>query len=105
MVLDRSLAAKLGRAEEMLTGLAKHVDRMQRRGIDADFIARMNACHRQVTEAHNRRLGFKARMMEQTVVRQNALAKLEAMAAEARNQIKVELPRETWREFGITDQR
>ncbi len=105
MSKSASILTQLGRAEELLAGLAVHAEALARRGIDSDFMARMTACHAKAQNAHNSKLGFKARMMEKTAECGEYLEQLHDYYSEARKQVKIELPVETWREFGITDQR
>jgi hypothetical protein len=100
-----SIAAQLGRAEVMLAGMAVHAEALARRGIDSNFLTRMNACHARACDAHRRKLAYKARMMEQTAECGEYLDELQDLYSEARCLVKIELPAETWREFGITDQR
>jgi hypothetical protein len=105
MNAHRSIRAQLGRAEELMAGLDGHVAELSRRGIDAAFIARMNDCHARAVAAHNAKLAHLARMMEWNAERDHCLSELNDLYSEARKMIKVELAPETWREFGITDQR
>ncbi len=105
MYQDQSILAKLGRAEEMLAGLAVHAEQLARRGIDADFIAKMDSAQDKAMSAHNAKLGYKARMMEKRAEREQYMVELMDLYSEARKQVKIELSPETWREFGIVDQR
>ncbi len=105
MYQDQSILAKLGRAEEMLAGLAVHAEQLARRGIDSDFITKMNSAQAKATGAHHAKLGYKARMMEKRAEREQHMAELMNLYSEARKQVKLELSPETWREFGIVDQR
>jgi hypothetical protein len=105
MYQDQSILAKLGRAGEMLAGLAAHSEQLSRRGIDTDFITKMNSTQVKAMDAHNARLGYKARMMEKRAEREQYMTELMDLYSEARKQVKLELPPETWREFGIVDQR
>ncbi len=105
MSQSQSIPAKLGRTQEMLAGLSAHAEELAKRGIDTAFITRLNASHANARDAHSERLAFKARMMEKTVERQKFLEEMQDLYAVARKEVKIELPPETWREFGIVDQR
>jgi hypothetical protein len=105
MIKAQSILAKLGRTEEMLAGLSAHAEELAKRGIDAAFITQLTSIHGNARDAHAERLAFKARMMEKTVERQQYLDAMQALYSVARKQVKIELPPETWREFGIVDQR
>ncbi|TCL76950.1 hypothetical protein EDC14_1001235 [Hydrogenispora ethanolica] len=101
----QTIAAQLGRTAEMLAGLSAHAEAMARRGIDAAFVTRLSSTYQQSLDAHTGQLAYKARMMEQTKELHDHLAELYDLYSEARKQVKIELPQETWREFGIVDQR
>jgi hypothetical protein len=103
MYKNLSIHTQLGRAEEMMAGMAAHAERLAKRGIDAEFVARMKASHVEALEAQERKMAFKARMMESRAERNQHLEELHRLYAEVRKQVKIELPPETWREFGITD--
>jgi hypothetical protein len=105
MLRHESVTLQLGRAEEMLGGMAVHAERLARRGMGPEFVAGMKQTLAKALQAHHRSLAYKARMMEQTNERNRYLEELHALYAEVRKQVKIELPYETWREFGITDQR
>ncbi len=105
MNLHRSIRAQLGRAEGLMAGLEEHEAELSRLGIDAAFIARMSDCHARAVAAQNAKLTYKARMMERNAERDRCLSQLNDLYSEARKEIKIGLPPETWREFGITDQR
>jgi acyl-[acyl carrier protein]--UDP-N-acetylglucosamine O-acyltransferase len=98
-----SIAEQLNRAGLMLAGLSAHAERLARRGIDREFIARLESRYRQLEEYHSEQQACKARWMEQTELRRGVQAEVDALCREARKMVKVELPPESWREFGITD--
>ena len=100
-----SIAAQLDRAEIMLAGLASHGQALAKRGIDPEFITQMTSCYHNVIDAHNNKLAFKARQMEKTAECNDFLTQLSGLYSVARKQVKIDLPVETWREFGITDRR
>jgi hypothetical protein len=102
---EQTILSKLGRTEEMLAGLAAHAEQLARRGIDAAFITKLTTAHGNARDAHTEQLAFKARMMEKTNECQRRLDEMLDLYSEARKQVKIELPTETWREFGIVNQR
>ena len=101
----RTIDSKLGRTAELLAGIAAHTEPLTRRGIDTTFVTKFNTCYQAAIDIHNAQLAYKARMMEKTAELQATLDQLHAYYAEARNQVKITLPKATWREFGILDQR
>ena len=101
----QTIDSKLGRASEMLAGLTAHVEEMKKRGIDEAFLIKLNTYYQNSLDAHNAQLSFKARMMEKAREAKNFLTQVQALYSEARKQVKMTLAKETWREFGIMDQR
>ena len=101
----RSLDAKLGRIAEMLAGIQTHTEPLAKRGIDTAFITQFTADYQALLDAHNAQLAYKARMMEKTEEIQARLSQLQLNYSDARAQVKRILPKSTWREFGIVDQR
>ncbi len=102
---SRSLDAKLGRIAEMLAGIQTHTEPLLKRGIDTAFITEFAAGYQALLDAHNAQLAYKARMMEKTEEIQAKLSELQLNYSDARAQVKRILPKSTWREFGIVDQR
>ena len=101
----QSIADRLTQAQEMLAGLAAHEAQLTKWGIDTAFIADLTSQYNNALDAHNSALAFKARHMEKTAECRKYLDKLSDLSSVARKQVKIALPQETWREFGITDQR
>ncbi len=104
-VPSQALDIKLARAAKVIAGIQLHTGPLAKRGIDTAFIADFSASYQRTVDTRNTRLSFKARMMEKTAQLQVETAQLHAYYAEARNLIKLTLPKATWREFGIEDQR
>jgi predicted nuclease with TOPRIM domain len=102
---SKSIAAQLTRAELMLAGIAGHLEALSGRGIDTDFTTLLNQKHQRFQEAYNSQMALRARLMEKTEERQALQDEVGRMVSEARKLIKIELPPETWREFGIIDER
>ena len=101
----RSIADQLTQAQEMLAGITAHEAELTKWGIDTMFVADMTSHYNNALDAHNNGLAFKARHMEKTAECRKYLDKLSDLSSVARKQVKIALPQETWREFGITDQR
>jgi hypothetical protein len=102
---NASIHDQLGQVEEMLAGLTSHVTELTKRGIDTAFITEMNGSYNKAANAHTEKLACKARMMEKTRECREFLGKTAEHYGVARKQVKIELPVETWREFGIVDKR
>jgi hypothetical protein len=73
--------------------------------INKAFLTKLNTYYQNTLDAHNAQLSFKARMMEKAKEAKTFLTQVQALYSEARKQVKMTLAKETWREFGIVDQR
>jgi hypothetical protein len=100
-----SIAEQLSSAELIMAGLATHGERLAKRGLDSDFLTRLTACHRGMTDNYAAQQEYKALWMGKTEARRTFQNELQDLCGEARKMIKAELPREAWRQFGIVDQR
>jgi hypothetical protein len=101
----KSIAEQLSSAELIMAGLATHGERLARRGLDSDFLTRLTACHRGMTDSYAAQQEYKALWMGKTEERRTFQSQLQDLCGEARKMIKAELPRDAWRQFGIVDQR
>jgi hypothetical protein len=101
----RNFSHQTTEANLLISGLVGHLDQLSKRGIDTNFVRRMSSALDRSIAANNDQHALKARMMERTAERQEYQAELDKLCREARKLIKIELPPETWREFGITDKR
>ncbi len=100
-----TIAEQLSTAELLMAGLATHGERLSKRGLDSDFLTRLTACHRGMTDAYAAQQEYKALWMGKTEERQTFQNELQDLCSEARKMIKVELSQDAWRQFGIVDQR
>jgi hypothetical protein len=99
----KNLAAFIEAARLMLAGLAAHVEQLGARGLDAAFLTALSAKYQQLLDSHGEQQALKARLMEKTRERQAIQRELLDQYREARKTVKIALPNETWREFGISD--
>ncbi len=102
---DHTLATELTQTSLLLTGLAAHAEVLSKRGLDSAFITQFNAKYDELIETYAAQQAFKARMMEKTDERDTKRSEVRHLYRLSRKLVKLELPPETWREFGITDQR
>lgn len=89
----------------MLAGLDAHQDRLAPRGLGEPFQTDFQMNYDQFFTVFNEQQALKARWMEKISQRLQIQQRLVEKYREARKIVKIALPEETWREFGITDQR
>jgi Seryl-tRNA synthetase len=89
----------------MLGGLSKNAERLSKRGISADFIDKFAAAYDELLQLDRDQAALIARQKEKTVQTNQKLAENRGYYREARQSIKLEMPQESWKEFGITSQK
>ncbi len=102
---DRTIANQLCQTELMLAGLANHAERLAGRGLNADFLAAYSNAYQKCQDSFNVQQALKARLMEKRTERLNYQIQMGTLYRQARKLVKIDLPKEAWREFGIEDQR
>lgn len=105
MNYEKHLAALREAVELMLSGLNAHTETLSARGLGADFFTKLETDYRALVEVFNERQALKARLMEKTAEKCQLQSSVTDQYMEARKIIKIALPQETWREFGIIDNR
>ncbi len=100
----QSIAGLMAAGNLMLSGLGAHAEAVSRMSLDTAFISDYAADLQQFIDLNSEQQALKARLMEKTKERQAAQQKLYNGYRRARKIVKLALPNETWREFGIVDQ-
>lgn len=97
---DEMVATKL-----LLAGLKANGARMSKWGYGAEFSAELEGLYRDMLRLGNEQQALKSRLKEKTAAVNQTIAAIQKLRGPARRQIKWEMPRESWREFGIADSR
>ncbi len=103
--VPRTFEAQLLQASELLGGIQANTEQMIALGFDTDFVSQLHAYYQNTIDTHSEQLAHKARMMEKTRECQVNLENLNVLYRKVRKRIKLELPREAWREYGIVNER
>ncbi len=101
----RTLEAQLLQTAELLGGIQANSEQMTEFGFDTAFVTELHSYYQNTIDTHHERLAHKARMMEKTKECLTNLQNMTALYTKVRKRIKLELPKETWREFGIVNDR
>ena len=100
----QSIAGLIKAANLMVSGLGVHTEAVSKMSLDTAFVTKYAADLQQLIDLNCEQQGLKARLMEKTKERQAVQEKLYDSYRRARKIVKLALPHETWREFGIVDQ-
>ena len=103
--MKRSYAETVNNAKVMLSGLQSHTETLSKRGIDGEFIKNFENSYHSVMSLDNEQETLKAKLKEKTAALDEEREKLEKMYSEAKKIIKIDIPQESWKEFGIQDKR
>lgn len=102
---NTSFADEVAATKVLLAGLKSNLERLRKRGIDAAFIAELEEIYNQVLILDNEQEALKARLKEKTSALEEQIGAIQKYKSEARKVVKLEMPQESWREFGITDKK
>jgi len=100
-----SYADQINAAKLMLSGVRNQGKTLARRGLDQEFITGLEALHTQALKLDDEQEGLKARLQEKTAELDGVLEDLAVKVSEAKKMVKLDLPKPSWKEFGITDVR
>jgi hypothetical protein len=100
-----SYAEIINSAKLMISGLKEHNERMQKRGLDNEFIAQFEDNYKSVQMVDNEQEILKAALKTKTTELNNKLEQLKSLQSEAQKIVKVEMEQPSWRSFGITASR
>ncbi len=105
MVQGQSLEARLAVARLLMNGMKLNTERMATRGVTAEKVTRLTSLYDQAIEFDKDQEVLKAKLKEKTTRLEETIEELNKLVSEIRKLVKIEIPRELWREFGIEDQR
>jgi len=103
--MKSSYANQINTARLLLGGLRNHATTLARRGLDADFTTNLDTLLTDAQTLNAEQEALKSRLAEKTTALNAKLAELGKAAAEVKKLAKLDLAKESWREFGITDSR
>ena len=101
----RSYAEVINDAKLMVSGLKSNTDRVSKRGLDKDFISKLESIMVKSQTLDNEQEDLKAKLKTKTSELDNEMMELEKLMSESKKVVKLEMPQETWQAFGITDKK
>jgi len=103
--MKSSYADQINAARLLLGGLRNHATALARRGLDAAFTTNLDTLLTDAQTLNGEQEALKSRLAEKTTALNAKLDQLRKAASEVKKVAKLDLPKESWREFGITDSR
>ena len=101
----KTYAQQISDAQVMENGLKNNLERVNRRGLDVEFVDGLGENRRDATTLNDEQEQLKAAQEMKTVELRAKLKDMDLKMREARKVVKLEFPKEQWKEFGITDKR
>ncbi len=97
----KSYAENISSAEIMQAGLGNNSERAAKRGLDKEFMEKLNINLKKTVTLNFEQERLKAELMLKTAALDAQLKVLKAQVSEARKIVKIEFQKEQWKEFGI----
>ena len=97
----KSYAENISSAEIMQAGLGNNSERAAKRGLDKEFMEKLNINLKKTVSLNFEQERLKAELMLKTAALDAQLKVLKAQVSEARKIVKIEFQKEQWKEFGI----
>ena len=101
----KSYANLVNDVKLMMSGLKANTTLLSKRGLDKTFVESMSADFSRVIELDNEQESLKARLKEKTSELGSLIASLNKKYSESKKIVKIDVPKEGWKEFGINDKR
>jgi len=98
-----SYADEIAATKVMLAGLKSHTEELGKRGITTEFITRFEGIYQEVLALDNEQEALKSRIKEKTAVLGVKSEEMKKLRADSRKLVKMDMPQESWKEFGIED--
>jgi hypothetical protein len=101
----RTHAQTLHFGRVLASGLDQNKDRLAKRGLTKEFVKKLNDTVAAAQTLENEQESLKAKLKEKTVAFDAAMTELTKQLSEAKKVVKLEMPQEAWKEFGIEDKK
>ena len=102
---SKKYSDQISDAQVMESGLRNNPERVSRRGLDEAFVNLLGTNRNDATTLNDEQEKLKAEKEMKTAELEAKLVELDVQMREARKVVKLEFPKEQWKEFGITDKR
>ena len=100
-----SIADQLRNFQNMLGGLSGNQAKLEKLGINNQFLLDFTAAYNMAQELDIEHEAAKAQAKEKNLQFHQRMATANQLYRKARKIVKLEMGQETWKEFGISDQR
>jgi len=100
-----SYAEQISGAQVMVAGLRGNAAQVNRRGIDDQFINKLDSDRLTAATLNDQQEKLKADLKSKTAELDAKMAEMGKELAEAKKIVKLDFPQDQWKQFGIEDKR
>ena len=105
MSKSKSYAVQISNAQVMLSGLKANQEKLEKRGITDEFVTSLGSVLNNAIDKNNEQEKLKADLKSSTASLDAFLSQMAKLMSEANKLVKLEMPQEQWKEFGIQAKR
>lgn len=105
VVMTKSFAQQLSDARLMIAGVGKNLDALGKIGLTAADVEEMESTLKVTSDLDSRQESLKAELRTCTAELNKSQRALAGLVSAAKKRVKLVMPQELWREFGIGDKR
>ncbi|MDR2909766.1 MAG: hypothetical protein LBV47_00120 [Bacteroidales bacterium] len=102
---SKSYADQINSARVMAIALHANLEALKKRGMTEEFITSLRASLSKIAETNSEQERLKANLKTITATLEILLAQLHGQMKEAIKVVKLEVPQQQWKEYGIADKR
>ena len=102
---SKSYAVQISNAQVMSAGLKANLEALKKRGLSDEFIVTLDKTLTGAIEKNNEQEKLKADLKTATAALEALLTELSKTMSEATKVVKLDIPKEQWKEFGIVAKR
>lgn len=103
--MTKSFAQQLSDARLMIAGVGKNLDALGKIGLSAADVEEMESTLKVTSDLDSRQESLKAELRTCTAELNKSQRALAGLVSAAKKRVKLVMPQELWREFGIGDKR
>ena len=104
-VQSKSYAEQINNAQVMAAGLKANISALEKRGVTAAFVTGLETALNNAIGKNNEQEKLKADLKLSTASLDKLLVDLKKMISEATTVVKLEMPQQQWKEFGVAAKR
>jgi hypothetical protein len=103
--MQKNYAQAINDAKLMIAGLKSNTDKLNNRGLNAEFITKFEAAYNAAQQIDNEQENLKAKLKTKTAELDAKVTELNKMVMDSKKIVKIDIDKSGWKEFGIQDKK